>query len=703
MTIWSTEIKELEVLYSSFKGRYTDLENELERLIHASDENMVLVYARRCLEVIVNDLCESELKRLRKTEPLQGIIDKLNREEMVPANIIVSMQSLNSLSTFGAHPKDFDPEQVKPVLNNLTTIIKWYTKFKTQKFEIVDKKKQEELVNKKTNVKIEPQLLVKLKNKPFIIISGVLIIGIVLIFALDLFHIFPKDRNVKITGADNKISIAVMPFDNLTNNVDLDIWESGIQFKLNSELQSYPELSVLNEEIVVPALQNFIKPQEVTLSPAIARKTGLKMKADIIVIGKILSSEDKIHIESQIIETKSGKIIGSESTEGKGQETLLNMCEDLAIKIKNDLKIMSFQKNISGQVEESQLMNTSSSEAYHYYVLGQNSYLKSDFESATDNFRKALEIDSNFIGAKVQLFMTFYCTGEMNEVMKIYRKLLPDLNKIPNRIKVEIERLNYTYIEKRPKYAAEFLKQSIELDPQYFYFWYGLGDCYRAQHNYNQQIEAYETASKLRKQSIGPFTWTLYYTELGWAYHEVGNHKKESNLYKKALKINPNDHYIVRQQAICALSLGKSVKANEYLDHYITIRKNEETWSESGIFSSIADIYNVANIPDKAEEFYRQALASKPQDPFKKYDLADFLVHHNIKTIEGIEIIDSLYKIYPDNWEIQYTKGFTLFKEGKYDEALDLLKKSWDERPYYDQDHYLLLQETEKAITNQNK
>src|SRR4030042_6297523 len=130
MKIWSSELKELEVLYSSLKGHFTDLGNELERLIDASDENMVLVYARRCLEVIVTDLCECELKRPRKTEPLQGIIEKLNREGKIPSHITASMQSLNSLSTFGSHPKEFDPEQVKPALSNLTIIIRWYLKHK---------------------------------------------------------------------------------------------------------------------------------------------------------------------------------------------------------------------------------------------------------------------------------------------------------------------------------------------------------------------------------------------------------------------------------------------------------------------------------------------------------------------------------------------------------------------------------------------
>jgi hypothetical protein len=129
MTIWSSEIKELERFYESFKGHHPDLEKELEKLITTEDENMVLLYSRRCLEVIITDLCENELKRPRKTEPLKGIIDKLNKEEKVPSHIITSMDHLNSLSTFGAHPKEFDPQQVRTVLINLTTVLSWYVKY----------------------------------------------------------------------------------------------------------------------------------------------------------------------------------------------------------------------------------------------------------------------------------------------------------------------------------------------------------------------------------------------------------------------------------------------------------------------------------------------------------------------------------------------------------------------------------------------
>ena len=40
------------------------------------------------------------------------------------------MHGLNELSTYGAHPKDFDPKQVRTTLINLETIIEWYLKHK---------------------------------------------------------------------------------------------------------------------------------------------------------------------------------------------------------------------------------------------------------------------------------------------------------------------------------------------------------------------------------------------------------------------------------------------------------------------------------------------------------------------------------------------------------------------------------------------
>jgi len=193
MTIWSSEIKELELLYSSIKGRIPELEKELEQLIETKDANVALLYARRCLEIIVTDLCERELNRPRKTEPLKGIIDKLHKEEKVPSNIITSMDHLNSLSTFGTHPKEFDPEQVKPVLNNLAIIIKWYLKYKDS--QIISEEKQEG-VNSGSEMKTDArENIQKPKKKLVLLLSGLLLAVAIIVAALFVFNKIGKNKS----------------------------------------------------------------------------------------------------------------------------------------------------------------------------------------------------------------------------------------------------------------------------------------------------------------------------------------------------------------------------------------------------------------------------------------------------------------------------------------------------------------------------
>jgi hypothetical protein len=188
MLIWAAEIKELERLYESHKGQLPDLEKELSRLIRSDDENMILLYSRRCLEVIITDLCECELKRPRGTEPLKGLIDKLLKEKKVPSHIMTSMHGLNDLSTYGAHPKDFDPEQVKPVLINLDIIIKWYLRYKGLGEEITLQAVEEPIHNIKTTPEQEKRRLIQ-KNKKSLIRLGIILLAIILAVVLFLTNI----------------------------------------------------------------------------------------------------------------------------------------------------------------------------------------------------------------------------------------------------------------------------------------------------------------------------------------------------------------------------------------------------------------------------------------------------------------------------------------------------------------------------------
>jgi len=238
MTIWSAEIKDLEKLYDSFKDRHPGITRELDKLVKTDDENIVLVYARRCLEVIITDLCERELQRDRGTEPLKGIIDKLNREKKVPNNIIISMQNLNSLSTLGAHPKDFDPRQVKPVLLDLTTVLEWYLKDMQDHGSVIGESGASQEKSK------EPAGLIRGRSKPgkrILMITGVVLAAVIIIVSLIVFDIIGGGKMVK---AGSIGSIVVLPFSNYTGQDTLEWFVSGMHSSLIQDMGKIGSLHI---------------------------------------------------------------------------------------------------------------------------------------------------------------------------------------------------------------------------------------------------------------------------------------------------------------------------------------------------------------------------------------------------------------------------------------------------------------------------
>jgi hypothetical protein len=123
---WHPELSELFGLYERVQGKASLMEQELVRIRETRDAVATLLVTRRMLELIVAQVCEEKLRRPRGSEPLGGILGKIAHEQVVPDYIMTSMENLNRLSTYGAHPKDFSPRQVREALLALCSIMEWY-------------------------------------------------------------------------------------------------------------------------------------------------------------------------------------------------------------------------------------------------------------------------------------------------------------------------------------------------------------------------------------------------------------------------------------------------------------------------------------------------------------------------------------------------------------------------------------------------
>jgi TolB-like protein/Flp pilus assembly protein TadD len=379
MTIWSAEIKELESLYTSITVELPELEKELEQLIETKDANVVMLYSRRALEVIITDLCVSELNRPRKTEPLKGIIDKLNHEDKVPAHIITSMHGLNDLSNFGAHPKEFEPEQVKPVLNNLATIIKWYLKYKGIETEI--KIKPSEKLNQIIISNVYGKKSLRRPGRRIMVLIPLIIILLGIIIAILFFTDFISwDKPVKKIEK----SIAVLPFKNLSGDPDQEYFSEGMVDEILDKLFKIGDLKIISRTSSERFRNTDLSLKEIAQQlgvAAILEGSVRKMGNSVRITVQLIDAETDTHLWSEIYDRDISEIFSIQS------EVAQTVARELKAVITPEAKRL---------IEKSPTADTVAYDAYLNGCFYAGKLTSKDMETSLQYFELAIERDPEF-------------------------------------------------------------------------------------------------------------------------------------------------------------------------------------------------------------------------------------------------------------------------------------------------------------------
>jgi tetratricopeptide (TPR) repeat protein len=252
---------------------------------------------------------------------------------------------------------------------------------------------------------------------------------------------------------------------------------------------------------------------------------------------------------------------------------------------------------------------------------------------------------------------------------------------MPDYLRIQVDAIYAKYFETFND-EIRYYRQMQEIDDQVPVLYYNIGGLYDMLFQYDQAIPELEKGLNIyEKWDVKP-AWAGCYTNLGYAYHKTGQFKKEKELYKKAEKDFPDDQYLKYLQVVLSLTEGDSIAAKNYLDKYISICKSRSFY-ESDISTELAKIYTEAGILDKAEQYYRKAISSielTSNNSWYFNNLAVFLIDNDRNIEEGIILADKILKLSPYDYNFLETKGWALYKGGKYNEALDILQKSWDLR-----------------------
>ena len=623
MEIWSAEIKELEKLYESFKGRLPDLEKELERLIKADDENMILLYSRRSLEVIITDLCECELKRPRKTEPLKGIIEKLHKEEKVPSHIISSMHGLNELSTYGTHPKDFDPEQVKPVLNNLVIIIRWYLKYKKSGTEINVKPTEEEIRQEEKNaVDIKKSLLIP-KKTLIGLVSGLILLILIVVAVLFFTNIIGGNKKIQETEK----SIAVLPFKLLSDEPDKQYLADGMMDAITLHLSKIKGLRVIGRTSV----EQYRNPSKTTTA------IGRELDVEFLLEGSFQKFGDNVRLIVQLIKTgKEGHIWANNYD--RNWSDIFAVQSEVAQAVAAELyaSITPEEKKLIEKIP------TSDTAAYELYLRA-NDYLKnyektrdsSSYLNAVNFYNAANVIDPSFAKAFTGLASAYYDRYQWETYFK------------------------ENYLDS----MLVLIDKALDIDDQLDEAYYLKGAYYRLMGDHDKALENYDKALKTNPNYYLPYLWKGYL--FSWV---LGDYINGLDNYHKSLNLVRGDErqLVLTSIGRAYLDVGFIDKAKYYYQEALTLSGNEASY-----FGFLALIeFSLENF----EEALKLAKKANGIDSTYLHNLILYSVppgHNEEAYIHANKLVEYYRKSGVLNLLQSYRVGYALWQVGKMNEAVN--------------------------------
>ena len=323
------------------------------------------------------------------------------------------MHGLNELSTYGAHPKDFDPEQIKPVLINLDIIIKWYLKYK--RFQVAGRATQEEE---------------KYESKP-----------------------------TKVSTLEK--SIIVLPFENMSSDSEQEYFSDGLTEEIITALSHIRDLLVISRN----SAMTFKGSGKTT------KEIGEKVNVRYVLEGSVRKAGNNLRITAQLIDALTDAHIWADKYNGT-LDDVFDIQEKVSQSIVDALKIKLVpeekQKILARPIDNFQV--------YDLHIKAQHALLASTeegFKRALQYINQGLEIigGNEILYADLGQIYMHYIEFQIDKGENIFKRAEECAEKVfslnPNSANGYYLRGHLNYWRGHVKESIKDLKQAISIDPNH--------------------------------------------------------------------------------------------------------------------------------------------------------------------------------------------------------------------------------------------
>jgi serine/threonine-protein kinase len=297
-----------------------------------------------------------------------------------------------------------------------------------------------------------------------------MIVVIILLALIGLIYIFSKS----LSGRPDKAirSLAVLPFENVNNNPNMEYLSDGITESIINDLAQFSEVRVIARDTVFLYKQNEPDPQ----------KIGRALNVDAVVTGRVIQQDDLLTISANLAQVSDGRQLWGDHFSRNFKETAA-----LQEEISNEI-VQTLRLKLTREQKRRLTKNyTENPEAYQSYLRGLHYWWKDeieDYQKAKEYFQKALDLDPAYPLAHTgigDLYMAMVQNGWISpkdgwpKAAAAYRKAL-DIDDAISEAHRGLGLYEFQYEWNWNEAEKEF-QQALHLDPgsprpHFSYSWY---------------------------------------------------------------------------------------------------------------------------------------------------------------------------------------------------------------------------------------
>jgi TolB-like protein/Tfp pilus assembly protein PilF len=351
--------------------------------------------------------------------------------------------------------------------------------------------------------------------------------GILVFLRPNLFQLRDDARTAQATSH----SIAVLPFENASNDPNAEYLSEGISEALINSLAEVQQLRVIARATAFHYKGKMVDP----------KRLGRELQVEAVLSGKVRQMQDMLSVQVDLVDANTGAQLWGEQYERKVSDVLA-VKQTITREVTEKLRLRLSDEEQRKLTKR----DTTNAEAYQVYLRGRyvwNKRTKEGLRKGIEYFRQAIDTDPNYALAYVGLADSYNFLGAFGIALLPPGEAMPKAKSAAMRA-LEIDdslaeahaslafvRLYYDWDWAG---AEKAFQRAIELNPNYAPApqWYS--------HLLMSRGRTDEALSEAKRAAeIDPLSLPAA-MNLGWQYHWARQYDLAVKCLRKALEIDPN-------------------------------------------------------------------------------------------------------------------------------------------------------------------